>query len=422
MSDRARRGAVIIAMAALFVLALGIFVLPFAFPTPPPIVSRFQATLLFSPDGDGRRDEARVNIRLHEASTVSVEIQRDGKRVKLLIPEALRPRGFSSTAWDGTGDDGRTLPNGTYAIKLRARSGEKQFNTTRNIVIDTIAPEAKSLTVESATLAGAGPGECRVVFTAADPGSLVLEALRPDGTKSLRRLGRRPVRAKGVVRWAWDGRAAAGRAVAPGLYVLRASFSDTARNTSVSERTCWVGYLAGRAIPARPAPRQAVGVALRTTAGDPLPPSTPRDPHPAPPDRDPRRHRHRSPGAPGGRGRTRAAGAGARAHPAPGSTPMRCGWSRRRPATTPESPSSPSGAGRDRGRARGGRRGRRRRGGGPAGAAARPALGGAAGRRPGRDDRRPGGSWRRAWCPSTTPAAGSTGSARPRGPARRPSP
>jgi hypothetical protein len=60
---------VIIAMAALFVLALGTFVLPFAFPTPPPIVSRFQATRLFSPDGNGHRDQARINIRLHEAST-----------------------------------------------------------------------------------------------------------------------------------------------------------------------------------------------------------------------------------------------------------------------------------------------------------------------------------------------------------------
>jgi flagellar hook assembly protein FlgD len=275
VSDRARRTGVIVAMAALFVLALGIFVLPFAFPTPPPIVSRFQATLLFSPDGNGHRDQARVNIRLHEAATLSVEIQRDGVRVKQLIPEAPRSRGFSSTAWNGTGDDGRTLPDGTYAIKLRARSGEKQFNTTRNIVIDTTVPESRSMTVESATLAGAGPGECRVVFTAADPASLVLEALRPDGTKSLRRLGRRPVRAKGVVRWAWDGRAAGGRAVPPGLYVVRASYSDAARNTSVRERTCWVGYLAGRAIPAHPAPRQTVGVALRTTGGDALPPSTP---------------------------------------------------------------------------------------------------------------------------------------------------
>ncbi len=258
MSDRARHAGVIVAMAALFVLALGIFVLPFAFPTPPPIVSRFQATLLFSPNDDGRRDDARVNIRLHEASTLSVEIQRDGTRVKLLLPEAPRPRGFSSTEWDGAGDDGRALPDGTYAIKLRARAGDKQFNTTRNIVIDTVPPEPRSLTVESATLAGRGPGECRLVFTAADPGSLVLEALRPGETTSLRRLGRRPVRAKGVVRWSWDGHTAAGRPVHAGA--LRPA-----------------GVLLGRR-PQRERPRAHLLGRV---------PRGPRDPHPprAPPDR-----------------------------------------------------------------------------------------------------------------------------------------
>jgi flagellar hook assembly protein FlgD len=275
VSDRARRIGVVVAIGALFVLALGVFVLPFAFPTPPPIVTRFQATLLFSPDGDGRRDDARINIRLHEASTVTVEIQREGERVRRLLPEVPRPRGFFSTEWDGTDDEGRTLPDGTYAIKLRARSGDKRFNTTRNIVIDTSPPAPKAMTVESATLAGAGPGECRLRFTARDPGSVVLEALRPGRTESLRRLGRRPVRADGVVRWSWDGRVAGGRRVAPGLYVLRASLFDAARNRTVRERTCWVGYLAGRAIPPRPVPRQAIGIALRRTDGEGLPAATP---------------------------------------------------------------------------------------------------------------------------------------------------
>ncbi len=50
-------------MLALFIVAIGVFVLPFAFPTPPPIVTRFQATQLFSPDGDGRRDVARIDVR-----------------------------------------------------------------------------------------------------------------------------------------------------------------------------------------------------------------------------------------------------------------------------------------------------------------------------------------------------------------------
>ena len=132
------------------------------------------------------------------------------------------------------------------------------------------------MTVESATLAGAGPGECRVVFTAADPASLVLEALRPDGSTSLRRLGRRPVRAKGVVRWG-VGRPHGRRARrAPGALRRAGLLSDAARNRepAASAPAGWGTWRDGRSLPTR-SPRQAVGAALRTTGGDALPPSTP---------------------------------------------------------------------------------------------------------------------------------------------------
>ena len=85
--DRARRGIVAAAMLALFVIALGIFLLPFAFPTPPPIVTRFQATQLFSPNGDGRRDAARVNVRLHEPSRVTIAIQKEGEPIVTLVDD-----------------------------------------------------------------------------------------------------------------------------------------------------------------------------------------------------------------------------------------------------------------------------------------------------------------------------------------------
>jgi hypothetical protein len=166
---RARRAGVVVAIVALFVLALGVFVLPFAFPTPPPVVTRFNATLLFSPDGDGRREEAKVNVRLSQAAAVTVEIQKDGETVRRLITDRRAPRGWVRESWDGRDDAGARVPDGTYAIKLRARAGRKQFNTTRSIVVDTGAPRPAELTVESATLGEPGPGECRVTFTAEDP-------------------------------------------------------------------------------------------------------------------------------------------------------------------------------------------------------------------------------------------------------------
>jgi flagellar hook assembly protein FlgD len=270
---RARRAGVVVAIVALFVLALGVFVLPFAFPTPPPVVTRFNATLLFSPNGDGRREEAKVNVRLNEPAEVTVEIQKDGETVRRLITARGGAKGWTRESWDGRDDAGRPLPDGTYAIKLRVRAGRKQFNTTRTIVLDTAAPRPAQMTVDSATLGGAGPGECRVTFVASDPGSVVIEALRQGDGEPVRRLGARPVRPDEPVRWRWDGRRAAGGTVPPGLYTIRTALFDAARNRVVRERTCWVGYLAGRPVPAAVAPRERVGAALRTTEGAPIPPA-----------------------------------------------------------------------------------------------------------------------------------------------------
>jgi flagellar hook assembly protein FlgD len=264
--DRARRGVVAAAMLALFVIALGIFLLPFAFPTPPPIVTRFQATQLFSPNGDGRRDVARVNVRLHEPSRVTIEIQKDGEPIVTLVDDERRPKGFRSTEWFGRDRFGRLLPDGTYAIKLAARAGEKQFNKPRNIVIDTTAPRIGELSVTSATLAGAGRGECRVALTAADPGSVVLQARPAGGGDPVRRLGARPVRGDATIRWQWNGTDAGGRDVPPGLYVIDATLSDAARNRDEQVATCWVGRMAGTAVPSNPRPRDRVRVRLRGTA------------------------------------------------------------------------------------------------------------------------------------------------------------
>ncbi|MGD9570543.1 MAG: FlgD immunoglobulin-like domain containing protein [Thermoleophilia bacterium] len=273
---RGRRVAVAAAMLVLFVVALGVFLLPFAFPTPPPIVTRFQATQLFSPNSDGRRDVATIGVRLSEPSNVTIEIQQDGEPVITLLDDEARPTGFFTTEWDGLDSAGRRVPDGTYAIKLRARAGAKRFDTTRRVVIDTSAPRPAAMEVVSATLAGPGPGECRVSFASRDAASMTLEAVRPDGGGDpLRRLGPRPVRADEPVRWNWSGQTAGGELVEPGLYVIRASLFDAARNRVVRERTCWVGYMAGTASPSDPDPRDQVGASLRGTDGATISGATP---------------------------------------------------------------------------------------------------------------------------------------------------
>jgi len=258
-------------MLALVVFALVVFILPFAFPTPPPIVTRFGATQLFSPDGDGARDVARVSVRMRERGTLSIDVA-DGDRVlrTLARDRAVRP-GWSRLAWDGRDDAGRPVPDGSYALRLRARAGAKVFNTSRRIRVDTTPPGLEDMT--------AGPGEaseCVVRVTPAEPASLVLEA-RPAAARAggapLRRLGPRPVGAGGL-EWSWDGRRTGGRAVAPGLYAVRATLRDPARNATGANRTCWVGHVRGTAAPAPARPGDLVGVRLRRADGGALPPGT----------------------------------------------------------------------------------------------------------------------------------------------------
>lgn len=273
--DRARRAIVASAMLVLFAIALGVFLLPFAFPTPPPIVTRFSSTVLFSPNDDGRRDSARVNIRLHDPSRVTVEVVRDGTPVVTLLDDIPKEKGFFSTKWDGTDAMGRQLPDGSYAVKLSAEgSGGRKFRTSRKLAIDSVAPRPATMTVTSATLAGPGPGECRLSFSSRDPASLVLEARRLNGTAPVRRLGARPIKAGEPVRWSWNGADDAGTRVAPGIYVVSAALTDPARNTATRERTCWVGYLAGSPSVRRPAPRDLIGVNLRGTDDATVPATT----------------------------------------------------------------------------------------------------------------------------------------------------
>lgn len=272
MTTTAHRRVVGVGLLALFLLGLGVFLAPFAFPTPPPIVTRFQATRQFSPNGDGSREIARIAVRLNVASFVDVEIHEQGtdRRVKGLIAEN-RPKGIVRLDWDGTDDQGLPAADGRYTVRLRARSGKKQWNTSRVTVLDRTAPPLGTFAVVSAALAGPGEGECRVNVTALERGTMTLAALPTTGDlRPVALFGPRAVKAGEGVAWNWDGKRADGTLAPAGPYNIQVTLTDIARNTSTQTRPCWAGHLLGAADPARPKLGDRVGVRLRTLAGAPL--------------------------------------------------------------------------------------------------------------------------------------------------------
>ena len=271
---RARR-LVAVGLVVLFALGLAVFLAPFAFPTPPPIVTRFQTTKQFSPTGDGTREIARIAIRLSQPSLVDIQIRdRDDTLVKGLISER-RPTGIVALDWDGTNDQGQPASDGRYKVVLRARGpGGKKFNRSRSVVLDRQAPPLGTLSVQSAALAGPGAGECRVAATALDRGAIGIEVLRAAGTPAIARFGPENVSAGETTLWDWNGKAADGTATTPGLYVVRAFLADAPGNRSEQSASCWVGHLIGTLAPPRPKLGTRARVLLRQPDGSPIAPST----------------------------------------------------------------------------------------------------------------------------------------------------
>lgn len=277
MSPRARAGAIGGGMMALAVLGLAIFVLPFAYTTPPPLITQYRATTLFSPNADGRRDVAVISVRLNEPALLTVEAHDgEGKTVAVLVDNQSRPKGSTAARWDGRDSAGAVLPDGTYALNARAEAGRKRRNVSRRIVIDTQPPRPAEMSVASAALAGSGEGQCRLSLTAADEGSVEVAALAgATSDAGIITLGPRPIAADGKLTWTWDGRDPAGTPVAPGLYVIRGVLRDAAGNRIERLRSCWVGHITGEAVPAGAPPGARVGVVLTGPGGATLPDRTP---------------------------------------------------------------------------------------------------------------------------------------------------
>ncbi|MFN8120921.1 MAG: hypothetical protein U0237_00685 [Thermoleophilia bacterium] len=273
-----RRGRAVVGggMLALFVFALGVFLLPFAFPTPPPIVTRFSGSRLISPNGDGNRDVARISVRMREPGTVTLDVvASDGTPIRTLQTDTPVPRGWFRASWGGGTDSGEDAPDGIYSLRLRAKAGAKVFRTSRRIVIDRTGP---ALTVAEAASAGLTdvppPTQCLVTAVPDGDAQVSFAALTADGSGTLRSFGPRPVRDGRTGRWSWDGARDGGGAVTPGLVVVEIRASDAARNATSVRRTCWIGNAVGRVVrPGRPG--GLVRVRLRTAAGTAYPAGTP---------------------------------------------------------------------------------------------------------------------------------------------------
>jgi len=224
------------------------------------VIKRSGTTLHFSPNGDGRRDVARIRIRVRKDDDVTVSIVDglDDEVRRLVSGVPARARRSVRARWDGRTEMGGSAPEGIYRVRVSLRRGGRAVTLEPGIRLDTTAPRPTVFAGgpdDRAWITGpvAGPVPFRV---------LVVSERRPTRVSVLRtdlpepREVARAVLPPGERNGEWDG-STGGSPAPPGTYQIVAAVRDEAGNV-------------GRSAPEEPgAVRGAPGVSVRALLARP---------------------------------------------------------------------------------------------------------------------------------------------------------
>jgi hypothetical protein len=234
-TTRLRVGAFVLLVLATF----GAFFVVQRIKREPADVRFARITPLFSPNGDGRLDRARVSFQLRTADTISLRvIDRAGDVVRTLIADRRVPAGTRVRAlWNGRDDEGRVMPDGVYRFRVTLQDQGRAVPLPRGVRIDTKPPrprvqriggdnrgpdilprpDGRPVTIRFYNPARNQPTELMVYRT--NPGSaMVFRTVVPGGRRA----------------FVYDGRDSAGRPLTPGTYVVALRTRDLAGNVGTA--------------------------------------------------------------------------------------------------------------------------------------------------------------------------------------------
>ena len=202
----------------------------------------------FSPNGDGVRDKAEVGFTVSEAAGWSIEIRKPGG----VVVRRLSGQGPSAVAtWSGKDEEGRDLPDGTYALVASAKSARGEARPAAvDVHIDTTPPRLESAEVAPTPFSPNGDGQAdsaTVRFAPGESGTVRVSVIG-DADKVLRRLTDwRPVSAS-AQSVAWDGRISEGAklvAAPEGRSAVEIVMRDLAGNSAKVRRAVVVDRTLG---------------------------------------------------------------------------------------------------------------------------------------------------------------------------------
>jgi hypothetical protein len=205
----------------------------------PPDVRKARITPLFSPNGDGRDEQARASFVLERPDTITVRVLDDDGNVitTLMSNRHAAADKRLEVVWDGRDSAGKRVPDGIYRYRINLQDQGRAVFLPRGVRIDTKPPSPRvqrigrdndepdilprpdhqPLTIRFFNPARSSPTEVLIYRTNPDP-RLVWEETLPGGVRSLK----------------WDGRAKDGTPLPPGTYVVALRTRDVAGNVGTS--------------------------------------------------------------------------------------------------------------------------------------------------------------------------------------------
>ncbi len=112
------------------------------------IRTAFADPALFSPDGDGWADETRIDFSLESDAFVEAVVLGDGGvPLRTLLERTMLPASRHVVVWDGRSDAGAFVPDGEYAVRLRAwhPDGLPSWDRTLSVIVDRVVPRITSV-------------------------------------------------------------------------------------------------------------------------------------------------------------------------------------------------------------------------------------------------------------------------------------
>jgi hypothetical protein len=94
----------------------------------------------FSPNGDRRRDRARIAFTLSKRAKVKAVVRADGVKIRGPVRLGELSKGRHVWKWDGRTNRGKAVPDGGYRVDLTATTGARRRTASSYGVVDTDRP------------------------------------------------------------------------------------------------------------------------------------------------------------------------------------------------------------------------------------------------------------------------------------------